>query len=108
MTFFSLVCPGDTTKAIGEWNSCNWATRPTPALVTRRNAPIDSYLSMMHKAVAKFGPSGDQKAKFEMFNSTKYSDKNLMFDDATKDLVAISSKNYEKHLGKYHVYCANA
>ncbi|XP_069755433.1 serotransferrin-like isoform X2 [Narcine bancroftii] len=86
---FELLCLDGTRKPVGSYKSCHWARVSSHAVVARSGAAEDTkneaiwkFLSLAQKL---FGPQNN--ASFNLFSSTKYGQKDLMFKDSTQKLV---------------------
>lgn len=58
----------------------------------------------MVKASEKYGVTQTNSSMFQLFNSSKYNGKNLLFKDSTKKLVDVGDQNtYKKWLGDVYL-----
>lgn len=76
-------------------------------MVTRKgNTDIDNVIKILTTMSDKYGSKQTDWNKFQLFNSTKYSDDdkvyNLLFKDSTTELKAVESnkRNYNAFLGE--------
>ena len=70
-------------------------------MVKKGNANNANYRELLLHASKVAGITQNNPTQFQLFNSTKYKGKDLLFKDSTKQLVDVKDKNtYEKWLGK--------
>ena len=85
-------------SAIGDHVKCNLAKVPSHAVMTKNGSSNRAnYSSILIKASDEYG--NDTGSVFKMFDSGKWTGKDLLFKDSTVKLIDVSSKNYEKFLG---------
>lgn len=87
--------------------SCNLGNNPGHAVVTRKdNTNIDNIIKILTTMSDRYGSNQTDWNKFQLFNSTKYTDDdkvyNLLFKDSTTELKAVASEkqNYNAYLGE--------
>ena len=70
-------------------------------MVKKGNANNANYRQLLLYASKVAGINQTDPTQFQLFNSSKYKGKDLLFKDSTKQLVDVKDKNtYEKWLGK--------
>ncbi|XP_067851660.1 serotransferrin-1-like [Heptranchias perlo] len=86
---YKLLCLDGTRQPIENYKECHWARVPAHAVVVRSHAVDDEknqaiwrFLSIAQEL---FGPQSN--SPFNLFNSTKYGQKDLMFKDSTQNLI---------------------
>ena len=87
--------------------SCNLGNNPGHAVVTRKeNTDINNIITILTTMSERYGSNQTDWNEFQLFNSTKYSDDdkvyNLLFKDSTTELKAVASgkQDYNAFLGK--------
>ena len=61
---------------------------------------VANYQNLLIKASDMYGTNQTDSAKFQLFNSSKYGGKDLLFKDSTKKLVGVGDqKTYDLWLG---------
>ena len=61
---------------------------------------VANYQKLLIKASDKYGTNQTDSAKFQLFSSSKYGGKDLLFKDSTKKLVDVGDqKTYDRWLG---------
>ena len=90
------------SSEIGDHLNCHLARSPSHAVMTwSGNGDRENYIKILVEASKKFGPGS---VTFQMFNSTKYGGKDLLFKDSTKELVDVGDKKtYEEWLEKKYL-----
>ena len=69
-------------------------------MVKKGNANNANYRQLLLYASKVAGINQNDPTQFQLFNSSKYKGKDLLFKDSTKQLVDVKDKNtYEKWLG---------
>ena len=69
-------------------------------MVKKGNANNANYIRLLLGASGAYGIIQNDPTQFQLFNSSKYKGKDLLFKDSTKQLVDVKDKNtYEKWLG---------
>ncbi|GCB79100.1 serotransferrin-1-like [Scyliorhinus torazame] len=88
---YELLCLNGSRMPIEAYKDCHWAKVPSHAVVVRsgdmdgeKNKAILRFLSLAQEL---FGPLS--QASFNIFNSTEYGKKNLLFKDSTKNLIEL-------------------
>ncbi|XP_059506979.1 serotransferrin-like [Stegostoma tigrinum] len=103
---YELLCLDGTRKAIDKYKECNWAKVPAHAVVVRsgivedgKNNEIWRFLSTAQK---RFGPQS--QGQFKLFSSSNYGRKDLLFKDATEELIHLpKATDYLMYLGPKYV-----
>ena len=92
---------------VTEYLSCNYGSIPSNTVMTsslKTKSEVAVYKNFLLKAVEWFGPSGQYKSQYDMFNSQPwgyFDRKNLLFTDSTQTLVDVGEKNtYYSWVGK--------
>ncbi|XP_053135526.1 melanotransferrin-like isoform X2 [Hemicordylus capensis] len=88
---YVLLCPDGSTAPLSTYADCNLGRGPGRTVVTRHN---------FHKITRKFltviqhlfGRKGREKARFELFASSPFRGKNLLFRDATQHLQLVEEE----------------
>ncbi|KAG7272495.1 hypothetical protein CRUP_005967, partial [Coryphaenoides rupestris] len=79
---YELICPGSGPAPIGDYTSCNLASVPAHAVITRKDIR-DTVVQELKEQQKKFGPNGSDDS-FRLFVSE--TERNLLFKDSTKCL----------------------
>uniref|UniRef100_A0A8C6WNU5 Serotransferrin n=1 Tax=Neogobius melanostomus TaxID=47308 RepID=A0A8C6WNU5_9GOBI len=97
---FELICPGkDGSVPINDYESCNLATVPAHAVMTRL-AIKGRVVDVLKDQQARFGRHGSSD-NFRLFESVD--GKNLLFKDSTKCLQDVQTDSYESFLGQEYM-----
>lgn len=88
-----LLCPDGRRAAAMDWRSCNLGPVPPNIVVTRPVAAAKVYNFLMKSQEAS------RSSSFQLFQSQKYRDRDLLFKDATRRLLPTSHLGYEAILG---------
>uniref|UniRef100_A0A672V8S5 Transferrin-like domain-containing protein n=1 Tax=Strigops habroptila TaxID=2489341 RepID=A0A672V8S5_STRHB len=94
---FELLCPDGTRAAVTEWAGCNLGPIPPSAVMTRPVTVTKIYDFLM-KSQESLGSKLD--SEFQLFQSWKYGESDLLFKDTTQYLVHASHMSYQEILGK--------
>ncbi|NXI01294.1 TRFE2 protein, partial [Pachycephala philippinensis] len=88
---YELLCPDGSTAELTEYSTCNLGKGPGRGIVTRNNFQkiTNKFLSMIQRL---FGLKGKEKARFELFSSSSFGGKNLLFRDATQHLQLLEEQ----------------
>ncbi|XP_069789731.1 saxiphilin-like [Narcine bancroftii] len=85
---YRLLCPDGTQASLAHFRRCHLGYGPGNAVVTRHN-----YRKVARKFLTAaqhlFGRNGKHRQRFQLFNSTAFKRKNLMFRDATMKLLLL-------------------
>ncbi|XP_035412656.1 melanotransferrin-like isoform X2 [Cygnus atratus] len=88
---YELLCPDGTTAELSEYSTCNLGRGPGRGIITRRNFQkiTNKFLSMIQRL---FGQKGRERARFELFNSSAFGGRNLLFRDDTQHLQLLEEQ----------------
>ncbi|KAL9845433.1 melanotransferrin isoform 1-T1 [Geothlypis trichas] len=102
---FQLLCRDGSRADVTEWRSCHLARVPARAVVVRPDTDGTVLFQLLNQGQQRFNGVG---AKFQMFDSAVYGAQNLLFRDATAELVAITAQNYQAWLGDEYLRAMQA
>ncbi|XP_063171824.1 ovotransferrin-like isoform X3 [Candoia aspera] len=91
---FELVCPDGSRAAIAAWRACNLGHVPPSVVVTR---PVT--VTKVSDFLAKSQESS-KNSRFQLFQSLKYGESDLLFKDATRRLVFTGQLDFKLMLGQ--------
>ncbi|XP_072443187.1 saxiphilin-like [Chiloscyllium punctatum] len=94
---FELLCPGGERAPVTEWERCNLGSIP-PNIVMTRSVIATKIYDFLMKSQDHFGVSSD--SEFQLFQSRKYGEKDLLFKDSTKCLAHATHLDYMSILGE--------
>ncbi|XP_055977789.1 melanotransferrin [Sorex fumeus] len=94
---FELLCRDGGRAEVTEWRRCHLARVPAHAVVVRAHTDGGLIFQLLNEGQRLFGHEG---SSFQMFSSEAYGQKNLLFKDATSELVPIATQTYEAWLGR--------
>ena len=105
---YELVCPDGTTKSVDQWdNQCNFGAIPNDIIMTSSMKDDETVMALKQlflQASDWFGPNKPYENIFKIFSSENYNylnRKDLMFNDATKSLVDVGTRDrYYTWVGK--------
>uniref|UniRef100_A0A670IFV5 Melanotransferrin n=1 Tax=Podarcis muralis TaxID=64176 RepID=A0A670IFV5_PODMU len=100
-TDFQLLCRDGSRAAVTEWRSCHLARVPAHAVVAREDANASLIFQLLSQGQQRFNTEG---ADFQMFDSSAYDGKNLLFKDSTMELVPIVGQSYQAWLGEEYMH----
>ncbi|NWZ24623.1 TRFE2 protein, partial [Asarcornis scutulata] len=88
---YELLCPDGTTAELSEYSTCNLGRGPGRGIITRRNFQkiTNKFLTMIQRL---FGPKGKERARFELFSSSAFGGRNLLFRDDTQHLQLLEEQ----------------
>ncbi|XP_019959418.1 serotransferrin [Paralichthys olivaceus] len=97
---YELLCKDNTRKPIDQFENCNLAKVPSHAVVTRKD----------NEELAQFiWQSLSSVKNFNLFSSTPYGGKNLMFKDSTTTLVQLPlNVDHTMYLGPHYLESVKA
>ncbi|XP_058043511.1 melanotransferrin-like [Ahaetulla prasina] len=98
---FQLLCRDGSRAAVSEWRTCHLARVPAHAIITRQDVEGSLVFEMLDQGQQRF--SGGNSS-FQMFDSTVYGGKNLLFKDSTAKLVPIMEQTYQAWLGDEYLH----
>ncbi|NXH36451.1 TRFE2 protein, partial [Myiagra hebetior] len=102
---FELLCPDGTRAAVTEWAGCNLGPIP-PSTVMTRPVTVTKISDFLLKSQESLGSKLD--SEFQLFQSWKYGESDLLFKDITQYLVHASHLNYQEILGESFVQLAES
>ncbi|XP_066466037.1 ovotransferrin-like [Tiliqua scincoides] len=88
-----LLCPDGSRAAVADWKTCTLGPVPPNIVVTRPAAAAKVYKFLMKSQEAS------RSSPFQLFQSQKYGDRDLLFKDSTQHLLPTSHLGYEAILG---------
>ncbi|XP_047645374.1 melanotransferrin isoform X2 [Phacochoerus africanus] len=97
---FELLCRDGSRADVTEWRRCHLARVPSHAVVVRADTDGGLIFRLLNEGQRLFSHEG---SSFQMFSSEAYGQKNLLFKDATSELVPIATQTYEAWLGHEYV-----
>uniref|UniRef100_A0A8C3KB27 Ovotransferrin n=1 Tax=Calidris pygmaea TaxID=425635 RepID=A0A8C3KB27_9CHAR len=101
---FELLCRDGSTADVTEWRTCHLARIPARAVVVRPDTDGTVVFQLLNQ-----GQVGHHFfISFQMFDSAAYTAQNLLFRDATTELVAITAQNYQAWLGDEYLHAMQA
>ncbi|XP_051888450.1 saxiphilin-like [Pristis pectinata] len=93
---FELLCPGGGRAPVTEWDTCNLGPIP-PNIVMTRSVIATKAKDFLMKSQEHLGPGSH--SEFQLFQSQKYGESDLLFKDATKCLTEAAQLDYADILG---------
>ncbi|NXD22913.1 TRFEB protein, partial [Spelaeornis formosus] len=102
---FELLCPDGTRAAVTEWAGCNLGPIP-PSTVMTRPVTVTKISDFLLKSQESLGSKLD--SEFQLFQSWKYGESDLLFKDATQYLVHTSHLSYQEILGESFIQLAES
>ncbi|CAH1266109.1 LTF [Branchiostoma lanceolatum] len=99
---FELLCPDGSRKQWNQWKECNLARVPSHAVMTspRSRSDLQQIVDILIQAQEHFGKDSD----FQMFDSSKFGGRDLMFRDNVQRLVPVGQRNtWQKWLGSSYL-----
>ncbi|NWR83456.1 TRFE2 protein, partial [Furnarius figulus] len=93
---FELLCPDGTRAAVTEWAGCHLGPVP-PSTVMTRPVTVTKIHDFLVKSQESLGSKSD--SEFQLFQSWKYGESDLLFKDTTQCLVHASHLSYQEILG---------
>ncbi|NXL70191.1 TRFE2 protein, partial [Leptocoma aspasia] len=96
---FELLCPDGTRAAVTEWAGCNLGPIPPSTVMTR---PV----TVTKISGESLGSKLD--SEFQLFQSWKYGESDLLFKDTTQYLVHASHLSYQEILGESFIQLAES
>ncbi|XP_063772434.1 melanotransferrin isoform X2 [Pseudophryne corroboree] len=99
---FQLLCPNGARAEVTQYEDCNWAQVPAHAVMVHPDTNIHALFGLLDMAQTYYG--GDNNSEFNMFDSSAYSKKDLIFKDSTYKIVPVKEKKtYEQWLGRNYI-----
>ncbi|KAL2298574.1 hypothetical protein Nmel_015576, partial [Mimus melanotis] len=102
---FELLCPDGTRAAVTEWAGCNLGPIPPSAVMTRP-VSVTKISDFLLKSQESLGSKLD--SEFQLFQSWKYGESDLLFKDTAQYLVHTSHLSYQEILGESFVQLAES
>ncbi|NXM43963.1 TRFE2 protein, partial [Gymnorhina tibicen] len=102
---FELLCPDGTRAAVTEWAGCNLGPIP-PSTVMTRPVTVTKISDFLLKSEESLRSKLD--SEFQLFQSWKYGESDLLFKDTTQYLVHASHLSYQEILGESFVQLAES
>ncbi|NWW75253.1 TRFE2 protein, partial [Climacteris rufus] len=102
---FELLCADGRRAAVTEWAACNLGPIP-PSTVMTRPVTVTKISDFLMKSQESLGSKLD--SEFQLFQSWKYGESDLLFKDATQYLVHASHLSYQEILGVSFVQLAES
>ncbi|RLV97754.1 hypothetical protein DV515_00011406 [Chloebia gouldiae] len=102
---FELLCPDGTRAAVTEWAGCNLGPIP-PSTVMTRPVTVTKISDFLLKSQESLGSKLD--SEFQLFQSWKYGESDLLFKDTTQYLVHASHLSYQEILGESFIQLAES
>ncbi|NXH64668.1 TRFE2 protein, partial [Rhabdornis inornatus] len=102
---FELLCPDGTRAAVTEWAGCNLGPIP-PSTVMTRPVTVTKISDFLLKSQESLGSKLD--SEFQLFQSWKYGESDLLFKDTAQYLVHASHLSYQEILGESFVQLAES
>ncbi|XP_029796592.1 melanotransferrin [Suricata suricatta] len=97
---FQLLCLDGSRADVTEWRRCHLARVPAHAVMVRPDTDGGLVFQMLNEGQRLFSHEG---SRFQMFSSQAYGQKDLLFKDATSELVPIATQSYESWLGREYL-----
>ncbi|NXR59540.1 TRFE2 protein, partial [Rhadina sibilatrix] len=102
---FELLCPDGTRAAVTEWAGCNLGPIP-PSTVMTRPVTVTKISDFLLQSQESLGSKLD--SEFQLFQSWKYGESDLLFKDTTQYLVHASHLSYQEILGESFIQLAES
>ncbi|NXP34488.1 TRFE2 protein, partial [Leiothrix lutea] len=102
---FELLCADGTRAAVTEWAGCNLGPVP-PSTVMTRPVTVTKISDFLLQSQESLGSKLD--SEFQLFQSWKYGESDLLFKDTTQYLVHASHLSYQEILGESFVQLAES
>ncbi|CAH1266113.1 LTF [Branchiostoma lanceolatum] len=101
---FELLCPDGSRQPWNQYKECNLARVPAHAVMTsyhsRKN--LQQIVDVLNQAQEHFGTEGS--GDFQMFDSSEFEGRDLMFRDNVQRLVPVGQRNtWQKWLGSSYM-----
>ncbi|RMC05987.1 hypothetical protein DUI87_17532 [Hirundo rustica rustica] len=102
---FELLCLDGTRAAVTEWAGCNLGPIP-PSTVMTRPVTVTKISDFLLQSQESLGSKLD--SEFQLFQSWKYGENDLLFKDTTQSLVHASHLSYQDILGESFIRLAES
>ncbi|XP_019751283.1 saxiphilin-like isoform X1 [Hippocampus comes] len=83
-----LLCTDGTQAPLSHYNACHLGRGPGAAVVTRMSVRKVAR-KFLHTLQMLFGHKGRERHRFQLFNSSPFGERDLLFKDATAELAAL-------------------
>ncbi|XP_040284245.1 melanotransferrin-like [Bufo bufo] len=99
---FQLLCPNGARAEVTQYADCNWAQVPAHAVMVHPEMNMHTLFGLLDKAQEYYGRN--KSSVFQMFDSSKYNKKDLIFKDSTDKIVPVNEKkSYDQLLGRNYI-----
>uniref|UniRef100_A0A8C5RS13 Melanotransferrin n=1 Tax=Laticauda laticaudata TaxID=8630 RepID=A0A8C5RS13_LATLA len=98
---FQLLCRDGSRAAVSAWRTCHLARVPAHAVITRQDVEGSLIFEMLDQGQQRYNGGN---SSFQMFRSTDYGGKNLLFKDSTAKLIPIMEQTYQAWLGDEYLH----
>lgn len=94
---YELICPDSSSRPVDQYENCYYGKVPNDVVMTsnmKDEETVQKYKNLLLQLSDWFGPQKPYENEFRIFSSQGYEHterKNILFNDATKSLVAIGS-----------------
>ncbi|NXR37705.1 TRFE2 protein, partial [Zosterops hypoxanthus] len=102
---FELLCADGTRAAVTEWPGCHLGPVP-PSTVMTRPVTVTKISDFLLQSQESLGSKLD--SEFQLFQSWKYGESDLLFKDTTQYLVHASHLSYQEILGESFIQLAES
>ncbi|NXK96672.1 TRFE2 protein, partial [Formicarius rufipectus] len=102
---FELLCPDGARAAVTEWAGCHLGPVPPSAVMTRP-VTVTKIYDFLVRSQESLGSKLD--SEFQLFQSWKYGESDLLFKDTTQYLVHASHLSYQEILGGSFIQLAES
>ncbi|XP_078265920.1 uncharacterized protein LOC144599072 [Rhinoraja longicauda] len=99
---YYLLCKNGSIASVNQFLDCHLADVPAHAVMTRPDKKV-AVLKLLKSQQLLYGRNGTMAGTFQMFSSSTFSGKNLLFKDSTQCLIEIPQTNYEDFLGDRYI-----
>ncbi|XP_062833629.1 melanotransferrin isoform X2 [Anolis carolinensis] len=93
---FQLLCPNGARAEVGQFAGCHWGRVPPRAVMVHPETSAVAVYGLLDRAQDFFGvnnnSSSNSSNRFEMFSSSVYKGKDLIFKDATRAIVPVGER----------------
>ncbi|XP_026542960.1 melanotransferrin [Notechis scutatus] len=98
---FQLLCRDGSRAAVSAWRTCHLARVPAHAVITRQDVEGSLIFEVLDQGQQRYNGGN---SSFQMFHSTAYGGKNLLFKDSTAKLIPIMEQTYQAWLGDEYLH----
>lgn len=89
---YQLLCPNGARAEVHQFQTCSLAKVPAHAIMVRPDTNIFTVYGLLDKAQELYGDDDNQNG-FQMFDSSKYRGRDLLFQDITVRLVPVAERS---------------